>query len=273
MSKRMIGAAETNVGLKRSNNEDSFFLDEEVGLFLVADGMGGAASGEVASQMVAETIGSYVKQFADASMEIPERYDYYDPVISDRANTLLQAVHLANMLVHDESTRNEDYKGMGSTLACVLLDGDDILAVNVGDSPVFRMKPHGEMEKLTIAHRLAEDPRYAGQIDPDSTMMSQMGNTLTRAMGVKDHVHPDLHAYPFEEGDIYLMCSDGLTDMVQDDMIAKVLGMDRSLEQKAKDLVDLALAGGGRDNVTVVIAEAKPKSVVKGLLHRIAGNN
>jgi len=267
---KLTGVGKSDLGLKRANNEDSFAVENDLGLYLVADGMGGAASGELASRLVAETVVEYIRRYLDKPLEDKERYDHFDGQLSARANTLLQAVHLANGLVYEASHRNDEHKGMGSTLSAVLQDNDQVLVLNVGDSRVFRLRD-GLMERLTVDHRLAEDPKMKGVINPEATIMDSMGNTLTRAMGVRPEVDPDLHRLELLDGDLFLICSDGLSDMVQEEMIASVLQMERNLEQKAKDLIELALAGGGRDNVTVVICEPQTTGRLKGLFNRIKG--
>ena len=265
---KLVGAGRTDVGLKRSNNEDSMFFDNDLGLFLVADGMGGAASGELASKMVVETIVDYVRHYLGHSRGDSERFDYHNSKLSDRANTLMQAIHLANRLVYSASHNQDEHQGMGSTLAALMSDGNDVLVANVGDSRIFRGRG-SQFVRLTVDHRLADDPKMKGLIDPTATLMENMAHTLTRAMGVREEVDPDLTRLEVEEGDYYLLCSDGLTDMVNEDMISKVLAMDRALEQKARDLVDLALAGGGVDNVTVLLVNAASSSRLKGFLNKI----
>ena len=265
---KLVGAARSHVGLKRGNNEDSFYCDNDLGLFLVADGMGGAASGELAGRLVIETVSNYISHYADKPLDAPERHSFYDRNLSDSANTLLQSVHLANELVYDLSEKNPRHRGMGSTVAALLADGDTVLVSNVGDSRVFRSRDD-DLDRLTVDHRLSDDPNLRDVCDPESTMAGNLGNTLTRVMGVTRTVDPDLYQLPLAEGDMFLLCSDGLTDMVDDDMIAKILPMERALEQKAEDLVALALAGGGRDNVTVVVVQALLKKGLRGLLKRI----
>lgn len=264
------GAGRTDVGLKRRNNEDSLFIDQEIGLFLVADGMGGAAGGEIASRLVAETVGAYVRKYLDKPADAPLRFDFNDPNLSPRANTLLQAVFLANKLVYDQARSDPAYKGMGSTLAVILPEGGELLAASVGDSRIFRSR-NGKLERLTVDHRLSDDPQFHGLIDPEGTIMTTMGHTLTRAMGVNEEVKPDLKRWPLQDGDVFLLASDGLSDMVPEEMIAKVLDMGASPERKTKDLIDLALAGGGKDNVTVIVVEARTGKKLKNFLSKLTG--
>ncbi|MBW1708899.1 MAG: serine/threonine-protein phosphatase [Deltaproteobacteria bacterium] len=255
----LVGAACSDVGLNRDNNEDSFFFDDSLGLYLVADGMGGHAGGEVASSLVVQTITDYIKHFKDKPFEYPERYNIFDNDLSPASNTVLQAIHLANQVVNSSAQNNEDLHNMGSTLALIMTDGDDLTVAHVGDSRIFRHRG-GELTRLTVDHRLSEDPQFKGVINYESTMVSTLGHTLTRAMGVKPEVMPDIRQMPFQDGDIYLLSSDGLTDMVSEEMIGQVLDLDENLDQKVQHLIELALAGGGMDNVTAVLAAAQPKT-------------
>jgi len=258
--------------LKRENNEDSLFLDNALGLYLVADGMGGAASGEVASRLVAETVAGYVKRYVELPLENPTRFDSFNGSLSPRANTLMQGIHQANSLVFTKAKQETRHKGMGSTLAVLMEDEDKILVANVGDSRVFRSRK-GQLDQLTVDHRLADDPKFKGMINPEATIMSTMGNTLTRAMGVRERVHPDLHQMSYQEGDVYLLCSDGLSDMVPVEMVAKILPMSSSPDVKAKDLIELALAGGGRDNVTVIVVQVFQEKGLKKLFNRLTSSS
>ena len=262
---RLVGAAGTNPGLKRSENQDSYFMDESIGLYLVADGMGGAASGQLAGRLTANGVGDYVRRYANESIDDGGRYDFFDGGLTPRANTLMQALHMTNRLVYDASHKDDENRGMGSTLAALLQDEDHVLVVNVGDSRVSRFR-NGAFERLTVDHRVSEDPKFRSLVNPDSTVIAQMGNTLTRAMGVRENVKPDLYRLPLLPGDLYILASDGLSDMVPEGTVAKILAMERSLEKKTADLIELALAGGGRDNVTVLLAqsaEGRFKSLLK----------
>ncbi len=267
---RLTGAGRSHVGLKRKNNEDSLFFDDEMGLYIVADGMGGAASGEVASRLVVEAIVDYLKANLDRPVDSTQRYDFYDRNLSARGNSLMQAVYLANRLVYDTAHQQEAHRGMGSTLAAIMSDGEHLLVTNVGDSRIFRQAQKGPLERLTIDHRFSDDPQLRGVINPEATIVSQMGNVLTRAMGIRENVIADLKSVAVRDGDIFLLCSDGLSDMVPEEMIAKVLAMSSDLEKKAGDLIQLALAGGGKDNVTVVLAEIQPVGGLKKFFSKIA---
>ncbi|MEW6262112.1 MAG: protein phosphatase 2C domain-containing protein [Thermodesulfobacteriota bacterium] len=267
---KFTSAALSHPGLKRSNNEDCFVADETLGLFLVADGMGGAASGEVASKLASETVSHYFRHYADRDLEASQRFDYHNPDLSPRANTLLQAIFLANSLVHDTARKDERHKGMGSTLAVLMVDNNGILVVHVGDSRVYRSRD-GELTRLTVDHRLADDLKLKGMVDPEGTIITRMGNTLTRSIGVRETVEPEVTFTSVMEGDLFLICSDGLSDMVQEEMVGKVLALERPLPKKAQDLIDLALAGGGRDNITAVLVSATAPGRLKSFFSKMKG--
>ncbi|MEE9435800.1 MAG: protein phosphatase 2C domain-containing protein [Candidatus Adiutricales bacterium] len=261
---RLTGTAGSDVGLIREKNEDSCCFDNSLGLFLVADGMGGHVAGEVASSLVVNTIRDYVRHFADKPSDSPDRYNFSDEDQSPLANTILQAIHLANQVVFSTAQKDEKLHNMGSTVVLIMADEDDLLVAHVGDSRAFRFRG-GELSRLTLDHKLAEDPQFQGLINYDSTTVSTLGHTITRAMGIKEEVMPDLDRVPLEEDDIYLLCSDGLTDLVSEEMITQVLSLDEELDKKAKYLIELALAGGGKDNVTVALAQSQSQTKGKGL--------
>ncbi len=270
----LVGAARSDIGLNRENNEDSYFFDDSIGLYLVADGMGGHAAGEVASSLVAQTIADYVKHFQNKPIEDPRRYNFFNQDYSPRTNTILQAIHLANRIVYNDAQNNKEYENMGSTLALIMAEGENLTVAHVGDSRIFRCRD-GQLTRLTVDHRFSEDPQFNGIIDYDSTIVSSFGHTLTRAMGIKPEVMPDITETSCQEGDIYLICSDGLTDMVSEEMIEQVLTLDEDMDHKAQHLIELALAAGGLDNVTAVLAAAiQPRGkVLKKFLNKIVKGN
>ena len=267
---KLTGTASSDVGLVREKNEDSFYFDNSLGLFLVADGMGGHVAGEVASGLVADTIRDYITHFADKPPDEPGRYDFSDDEQSPLANTILQAIHQANQVVYTTAQNDKNLYNMGSTVVLIMIEGEaDLLVAHVGDSRAFRLR-QGELTRLTLDHKLAEDPQFEGVINYDSTTVATLGHTITRAMGIKEEVMPDIQRFPLEDDDFYLLCSDGLTDMVSEDMITQVLSLDEDIEKKAGHLIELALAGGGKDNVTAALAQAqaKGKGILGGLFKR-----
>ena len=271
MISKLAGAARTDVGLKRETNEDAHLCDDALGLYLLADGMGGHAAGDVASRMVVQTVSDYIRHFLDKPADAPDRLQMRDETLSDRANTVLQAIQLANQVVHQAAENKKAYRGMGSTVVLLLADGEDLLLAHVGDSRAYRCRG-GRLERLTVDHRLAEDPQFKGVIENyESTMIARIGHTLTRAMGVHPQVAPDIQRLEVLPGDLFLVCSDGLYDMVSAEMIEKVLAAEEDLAAKSGQLVDLALAGGGKDNVTVILVQATGRGQrLKKLLNRFS---
>lgn len=225
-----VGTA-SDVGRVRETNEDAFYADDEAGLFLVADGMGGHAAGEVASSLAARTVADLLSDGSGpASLE----------GLRDRLGSAILA---AGRRVWKDGRQHPDRRGMGTTLTALLLRDDTALLGHVGDSRAYRHRA-GELEQITEDHSL----------HPGSSV-------LTRALGTEESTRPDLAEHRTRPGDVFLLASDGLTDEVPDARIAEILGRPRQDEGRgaawaartAEELVQAALSRGGRDNVTVVV--------------------
>ncbi|MCA9674846.1 MAG: Stp1/IreP family PP2C-type Ser/Thr phosphatase [Kofleriaceae bacterium] len=246
-------AAKTDVGMKRTHNEDYFSLIEDEQLFLVADGMGGHASGEVASKMAAETISEfYQRTREDEDVTWPYKMDRS---LSYVENRLVCSIKLANLRIFETSCRDIRYKGMGTTLVSTLVVGDKIYVGHVGDSRVYRVRENG-IAQLTRDHSLLEDYKEA---KPDMTEEEERNfphkNVITRALGMRETVQVDIRAHQIKSGDIYLLCSDGLSGMCQDDQILQITANAKSLERAVAELVDAANRNGGTDNVTTLMLQ------------------
>ncbi len=246
-------AAKTDVGMKRTHNEDYFSLIEDEQLFLVADGMGGHASGEVASKMAAETISEfYQRTREDEDVTWPYKMDRS---LSYVENRLVCAIKLANLRIFETSCRDIRYKGMGTTIVSTLVVGDKVYVGHVGDSRVYRIRENG-INQLTRDHSLLEDYKEA---KPDMTEEEERNfphkNVITRALGMRETVQVDIRAHQIKSGDVYLLCSDGLSGMVPDDQINQITGNAKSLERAVAELVDAANRAGGTDNVTTLMLQ------------------
>ena len=246
-------AAKTDVGMKRTHNEDYFSLIEDEQLFLVADGMGGHASGEVASKMAAETISEfYQRTREDEEVTWPYKMDRS---LSYVENRLVCAIKLANLRIFETSCRDIRYKGMGTTIVSTLVVGDKVYVGHVGDSRVYRIR-EGQIQQLTRDHSLLEDYKEA---KPDMTEEEERNfphkNVITRALGMRETVQVDIRAHQIKSGDVYLLCSDGLSGMVADDQISQITGNAKSLERAVAELVDAANRNGGTDNVTTLMLQ------------------
>jgi len=245
-------AAKTDVGMKRTHNEDYFSLIEDEQLFIVADGMGGHAMGEVASKMAADTLSEFYQRTKDEDATWPYKMDRQ---LSYVENRLVCGIKLANLRIFETSNRDLRYKGMGTTIVSCLVSGDKIYVGHVGDSRVYRVRDAG-IQQLTRDHSLLEDYKEA---KPDMTEEEERNfphkNVITRALGMRETVQVDIRSHQIKSGDVYILCSDGLSGMVVDDQIAQIASQAKSLERAVAELVDAANRNGGTDNVTTLLLQ------------------
>jgi protein phosphatase len=245
-------AAKTDVGMKRTHNEDYFSLIEDEQLFIVADGMGGHASGEVASKLAAETVGEFYQRTKDEDATWPYKMDRSLSYIENR---LVCGIKLANYKIYEAACRDIRFKGMGTTIVTTLVCGDKIYVAHVGDSRCYRIRA-GQISQITRDHSLLEDYKEA---KPDMTEEEQRNfphkNVITRALGMRDTVQVDIKPHQIFDGDVYLMCSDGLSGMVEDPNILSIIGQAKSLERAVAELVDTANRAGGTDNITTLVLQ------------------
>ena len=242
----------TDVGRKRKSNEDSLFVDDGLGLYMVADGMGGHRAGEVASELVIETVQVYIKQIHSntAQAELATA----DSSLSKEANHLLASIHLANKGVHQIAQSNDAYRGMGSTISAAYFTDQTVIAANVGDSPIYLIHD-GTIELLSVIHNViteqtAIDPAAADKLGDDVKFL------LTRAMGVEESGRPDVCEVPIFKEDILVISSDGLSDLVSPEEILDVAGQEPSVAACQK-LIEIANNRGGHDNISVVVLKIK----------------
>jgi protein phosphatase len=245
-------AAKTDVGMKRTHNEDYFSLIEDEQLFIVADGMGGHASGEVASKLAAETVGEFYQRTKDEDATWPYKMDRSLSYIENR---LVCGIKLANYRIFESASRDIRYKGMGTTIVTALICGDKVYVAHVGDSRCYRIR-QGGIAQITRDHSLLEDYKEA---KPDMTEEEQRNfphkNVITRALGMRDTVQVDIKPHQILDGDFYLMCSDGLSGMVEDAKILDIVANAKSLERAVAELVDSANRAGGTDNITTLLLQ------------------
>jgi serine/threonine protein phosphatase PrpC len=249
---RIRYAAKTDVGMKRTHNEDYFALIEDEQLFIVADGMGGHACGEVASKLAADVVGEFYAHSRDADATWPYRYDHN---LSYVENRMVAGFRLANLRIFQKSQSEPNLRGMGTTVVGCLINGDHAYVAHVGDSRVYRIR-RGEIKQLTRDHSLFEDYKDAR---PDMTEEEAKNfphkNVITRALGMRETVQVDIRGFQIESGDIYVLCSDGLSGMVTDDSIRSIVQNAKSLERAVAELVDQANRHGGTDNITTLLLQ------------------
>ena len=233
-------SGKTDIGLKRANNEDVFLIRPELDFCLAADGIGGAAAGEIASRI-----------FADIALKIFS--NTIDRSEQDTLNRVQQAFQLANKEILKHVIRYPDHKGMGCVAELLAFSDDGFILGHVGDSRTYRFRM-GQLEQLTQDHTLVQKQLDEGLISADNVKHHPLRNVVLRAVGLEEKLAVDLLKGKTYTGDLFLLCSDGLTDMVQDDQIQKVLSSEIDIHRKTDRLIKIANTAGGNDNITVVLA-------------------
>jgi serine/threonine protein phosphatase PrpC len=253
--------SETDPGRERSQNEDSVAFDAATGLCILADGMGGHNAGEVASGMAAAFIKSEMRTVLAGANRMA-------PIAVKEA--IAHAINQANFAIFNMSRTNPQYNGMGTTLVVAVFSGDALTLAHIGDSRCYRLRGN-QMQQLTSDHSVLQEQIDSGLIAADHAMPRSPGqNLVTRALGVDESVQADINCFDLALDDLYLLCSDGLSDMVSDDAIAAILSSEALVEQKAKQLVVAANEGGGRDNISILLAKVceEPKTGFLGSARR-----
>lgn len=244
-------AALSDKGRKRQHNQDAFLLNEQKNLFLLADGMGGHAAGGVASKLTLETIAEFVKLVSSPSaVTWPFGYDVQG---SFQQNVLKTAARLANDRVCQEADRQQTYAGMGSTLVCVWLDGATAHHCHVGDSRLYLLRG-GELSKITEDHSLVQEQLRLGLISPEEARTHTLKHVVTRAIGSRESFESEVGDFQLENGDLLMLCCDGLTDELRDEEILEIVDGVQDLDRACRNLVEAANQAGGEDNITVVLA-------------------
>ncbi len=228
-------------GRIRQNNEDAPLVRADLGLFAVADGMGGHAAGEVASHLAIETLVACATEADTVLGEVD----------------LVRAFDRANRAILDQSIAEPATRGMGTTLSVLVVNGrhDGALLVHIGDSRLYRWRG-GSLVQLTRDHTWVQEHIDAGVLTPEQARNHPFSSVLTRVLGTTATAAPDIERIAVEKGDLFLLCSDGLTGMLEPETMAAILGADLAIEETARTLVDAANAAGGADNITVVLARA-----------------
>ena len=252
---KLTVAGLTDKGLVRVNNEDSYWVDADPGLLIVADGMGGHAAGEVASRMAVDVIREQVALGLKTG-KIPSVGPR--PIhLSDRAHLLTAAVHAANEMIFAASERRATRKGMGTTVVVVLVDAKSFAVAHVGDSRLY-LSSRGTLRQITRDHSLVAEQVARGLLTPEQAELSENRNVLTRAVGIAPSVDVDAEEYPLKAGNALVLCTDGLNRMAPDDALAGAIVGLNDPSQMCHNLVRLAIERGGKDNVTVVVGRMEP---------------
>jgi protein phosphatase len=254
----------SDIGKRRKDNEDALLVDDDMGLYVVADGMGGHRAGEIASRLVVESIHGHIRDCRAGTAGV--KVDITDQTLSPAANQILTGIRLSNKVVHQAANKVDDYHGMGSTVAALYVNNGTLVAANVGDSPIFLIHK-GQLETLSVMHtikaeRAAADPGGADLIG------SEYDHVLTRAMGVEMEVDANICEVPYFAGDKLVISSDGLTDLVSPpEILASVTRHPPG--PACQELVDMANERGGTDNVTVIVLQIRKPINSGGKIKRI----
>jgi protein phosphatase len=249
----VIAAGETNVGMKRAHNEDNFSVDDDDHLYVVADGMGGHASGEVASQMAIDTL----REFFRATGADPEATWPYkmDKARGYEENRLITSIKLANLRIFEAAQRDPKLRGMGTTICGILIVDDGVLVAHVGDSRVYRVRD-GKLEQLTEDHSLLNDYIKMKRLSEEEIANFPHKNVIVRALGMKESVKVDTLLDKPQPGDIYVLCSDGLCGPASDEEIREIVHAEsKDIKGACTKLIERANGNGGPDNITVVLAK------------------
>jgi len=269
MSQALEVASHTDPGMVRSHNEDSIASIAEKGLVVLADGMGGYNAGEVASGMATTVITTELRQqLEDKSPHV------LDPQSGQKAalKMLQEQVTKANTSIYQASQSQPQYAGMGTTLVIALFYDNKMMVAHIGDSRLYRLRGD-EFSQVTKDHSLLQEQIDAGMLSKEQARHSANKNLVTRALGIDPSVEPEIHEYDALPGDIYLLCSDGLSDMVGDEDIGMALqALGANLNLAAQQLVQMANDNGGRDNVSVILVKILREYPAKrGLVSKIFG--
>jgi serine/threonine protein phosphatase PrpC len=250
----------TNVGRVRANNEDCFRIVEPLNLFVLSDGMGGEAHGEVASALAVEIIVKHC--MAPAAPEDKDATVVFGDMPanwSEKTRRLSNAVHLANKAIHESAQKNPEQHGMGATVTAIWVDDAKLSLAHVGDSRAYLLRS-GSLQQLTNDHSLVAEQVRRGILTPAEAERSEMQSVLLRALGAHPEIEVDAEEQPLFGRDVLLLCSDGLTRMVTEPEIAGTLQSEPDPAKAAEKLVNLANEQGGADNITVVVVRVDMES-------------
>jgi serine/threonine protein phosphatase PrpC len=242
----------THVGRQRQHNEDSYLVADEPGLFLVADGMGGHAAGEIASRIAVDSISEFILHTKEDDGTWPHAYDEH---YKRSTNRLMAAVRLANTRVLEAMRKDARLRGMGTTVVACLADDDIMSFAHVGDSRAYLIRA-GALSRITNDHSWVFEQVQAGMLTEAEAEKHPLRNVITRALGGALSVTPDASEVETKPGDVYLLCSDGLTGMVPEDEIRDIVDKNvDDLEKACQVLIDTANERGGLDNVTAILVK------------------
>jgi serine/threonine protein phosphatase PrpC len=256
-------------GRQRDGNEDYFAMDNALGLYIIADGMGGHSAGEVASKVAVEIIKKTILHWMRKDVSEDELFDFPDNTLSRMGNYILSSIKLANRVIFEMSNEYDEYKGMGTTIGVLVITPSTVISANVGDSRIYLFRGDST-EPLSKEHNMATEQLEMGLISKEEAKNSPLRHVLTRNLGSLETVNVDVFEIEPRDKDRFLLCTDGLTDLVSDDEISEIINKGDDLEHVCRQLVDQANERGGHDNITVsLVCIQQLKDQGLGLLKKI----
>jgi serine/threonine protein phosphatase PrpC len=260
-------ASKTDTGRVRSKNEDTIALNPTHGIAILADGMGGYSAGEVASRIATDVLQESLEEGMDRMQS--QSQDLLTTRGRQIQNLMVDSIQRANSAVIEAARVEPEYHGMGTTLVAALFHNDKVTIAHVGDSRAYRFR-EGELTQITRDHSLLQEQIDAGLIDPEWARFAEHKNLVTRALGVDPEMEVEIHDHQTEPGEIYLLCSDGLSDMLTDEEMCEALKRYGSgLQNACDELVQQANYNGGHDNISVILVKVQSNSAEStGLLGR-----
>jgi PPM family protein phosphatase len=266
---KLAFVGKTDTGRVREHNEDTIASDVDVGLLVLADGMGGYNAGEVASGIAVKTITNLVREgLAREDLAAIDR----STGLTRPSIVLRDAITRANKIIYQTARSQAECEGMGTTVVAALFYDNRISIAHVGDSRLYRQRG-SEISQVTMDHSLLQELVDRGFYSPEEAQRAANKNYVTRALGVEPQVEVEVQEHPVDKGDVFILCSDGLSDMVEDEDIRLTIStFGANLDTVAKQLIQLANENGGRDNVSVVLAQAvEPFPACRGVMDKLLG--
>jgi serine/threonine protein phosphatase PrpC len=241
----------TDVGLKRDGNEDSFSIEDSLGIYIVADGMGGHLAGEIASKISVEIINKVFRKWVEKDVSEEDIFGEPDNSLSRKGNYILGGIRLANRVIYELALEKKEYHGMGTTIVVLLVSPSLVIAANVGDSRIYLIRD-GEIERLSKDHSIVAEQVEMGMMTEEDAENSPLRHVLTRNLGSSEEVTPDIFEIEPADNDCFILCSDGLTDLVNDQELLDMTKKESDPDALCKNLINVVLRRGAHDNATII---------------------
>ncbi len=265
----IVSSGKTNVGKVRERNEDFFSIQDSLGLYVVADGMGGHQAGDVASKVAVEMINKSFRRWTEEETVDHRLFGYPDSSLTRTGNYVLSSIRLANRVVYELATGNEKYRGMGTTVAILAVTPSLVIAANVGDSRIYMVRD-GRIEQLSKDHTVVAEQVEMGMMTEEEASSDHLRHVLTKNLGSTEEVEAAVFEIEFKDNDRFILCSDGLTDLVSEREILEGTQNEDNPKRLCSQFISKALKRGGHDNTTVVsvfLTDRKGES--PGMLQRM----